>query len=103
MRARARRRRCPRREALAPRARPPPSRRPRRRFDSRPRSRASASTPPLGAGLLRVVLVRLDDPLHELVPDDVLVAEADERDALDRVQDVLHLDQTGGLIAWEVN
>ena len=44
-------------------------------------------------GLLRVVPVGLHDPLHELVPDDVLVAEADERDAVDRAEDVLHLDR----------
>src|SRR5215208_4588030 len=34
-----------------------------------------------------------DDPLHELVPDDVLAAEADEVDVLDAGEDVAHLDQ----------
>src|SRR6266487_3523730 len=48
---------------------------------------------PLGAGLLRVQPVRLDDPLHELVPDDVFVSEADEGDAVQRAEDVLGLDQ----------
>ena len=47
-------------------------------------------------------LVRLDDPLDELVADDVLVSEADEGDALDRAEDVLHLDQAGRLLAREV-
>ena len=36
-----------------------------------------------GAGLFGVPLVRLDDPLHELVPDDVLVPELDEADPVD--------------------
>src|SRR3954471_17417153 len=36
--------------------------------------------PPLRSRLLRVQLVRVDDPLDELVPDDVLVTEPDERD-----------------------
>src|SRR4029077_16154762 len=57
----------------------------------------------LRARLLRVQLVRLDDPLDELVADDVLVAEADEGDAVDRAEDVLHLDQTGGLLAGEID
>ena len=43
-----------------------------------------ASPAPFGARLLRVLAVGLDDPLHELVADDVLVAEADERDPVDR-------------------
>src|SRR5262245_7028072 len=38
---------------------------------------------PRGPGLLRVLPVGLDDALHELVADDVLVAEADERDVVD--------------------
>src|SRR5436305_7397753 len=59
--------------------------------------------PPLRPGLLGVQLVRLDDPLDELVPHDVLVAEADERDPVDRGEDVLHLDQARGLLAREVD
>ena len=35
-------------------------------------------------GLLGMPLVGLDDPLHELVPHDVLVAEVHELDAVDR-------------------
>ena len=46
-----------------------------------------------GARLFGVELVRLDDPLHELVPDDVLVRELDEADPVDRAEDVAHLDQ----------
>src|SRR3989442_9780781 len=58
--------------------------------------------PPCRPGLLRVQLVGLDDPLYELVPHDVLVAEADESDAVDRAEDVLHLDETGSLLARPV-
>ena len=57
-------------------------------LDSRSRS-ALAS----GAGLFGVELVGLDDPLHELVPDDVLVRELDEADRVDPAEDVAHLDQ----------
>src|SRR5262249_35087931 len=35
-----------------------------------------------------------DDPLNELVPDDVLASEADEADVLNLVEDVAHLDQS---------
>src|SRR2546421_669860 len=58
---------------------------------------------PLGAGLLRVQPVRLDDPLDELVPDDVLVPETDESDAVERAEDVLYLDQSGRLVARQVD
>ena len=54
-------------------------------------------------GLLGVELVRLDDPLHELVPHDVLVAELHELDAVDRAEDVLHLDQPRRLLARQVD
>src|SRR5262245_4022944 len=50
--------------------------------------RQELSTAPGRAGLLGVPLVRLDDPLHELVPDDVLVPELDEGDALDIAEDL---------------
>ena len=50
-----------------------------------------------------MLLVRLDDPLYELVADDVLVPEANERDPLDLGQDVLHLDQPRSLVAREVD
>src|SRR5205814_3821786 len=59
--------------------------------------------PPLRARLLRMQLVRLDDPLNELVAHDVLVAETDERDAVDRTEDVLHLDETGRLFSRQVD
>src|SRR5918999_76032 len=59
--------------------------------------------PPCGAGFLRVGLVGLHDPLHELVPHDILVAEPDEGDPVDRPEDVLHLDQARGLLLREVD
>jgi hypothetical protein len=55
-------------------------------------------TTPLGARRLDVTLVGLDDALHELVANDVLVTELDESDAFDVGQDLLHLDQAGGLL-----
>ena len=48
-------------------------------------------------------LVGLDDALHELVPNDVFVAEADERDPVERAEDVLHLDQARRLLARKVD
>src|ERR671923_793056 len=63
----------------------------------------SALLPPLRARLLRVQLVRLYDPLHELVPHDVLVPEADEGDAVDRAEDVLHVDEPGRLLPRQVD
>ena len=57
----------------------------------------------LGAGLLGVPLVRLDDPLHELVADDVAVREADEADPVDPAEDVLDGDEPGGLLARQVD
>ena len=86
LRCRARRPRRPRRRAPGGRARPRRPPRPRPRCGSRPRPRSPAA---LRARLLGVQPVRLDDPLDELVPDDVLVAEADERDPVDRAEDVL--------------
>src|SRR5436190_20340770 len=50
-----------------------------------------------------MLLVRLDDPLHELVADDVLVAELDERNAVDRGEDLAHLDQPGCLLPRQVD
>src|SRR5581483_10860449 len=44
-----------------------------------------------------------DDPLHQLVPDHVLAAEADEVDVLDLAQDVADLDQPGAGAALEVD
>src|SRR6266705_2691764 len=73
----------------------------RARRRSLPRPRPSALT--LGAGLLGVALVRLDDALHELVPDDVLVAEADEGDPVDVAEDVGDRDQARGLLARQVD
>src|SRR6266540_1283591 len=100
-RVRALRRRPPPRRGPSARARPRRPRRPRRRFGWKPRSRSSPRA--CGARLLRVMLVRLDDPLHELVPDDVLVREADEGDAVDAGQDVLYLDEARRLLARQVD
>src|SRR4051812_16502045 len=58
---------------------------------------------PPGPGLLRVLFVGLHDALHQLVPDHILVVEADEGDAVDVAEDVLHLDQPGGLLARQVD
>ena len=49
-----------------------------------------------------MALVRLDDPLDELVPNDILVAELDERDAVHVGQDLANLDQPRGLVAGKV-
>jgi len=40
-----------------------------------------------------VPLVRLDDPLDELVPHDVLVPELDEADRVELAQDLAYVDQ----------
>ena len=100
-RGRARRRRCPRAAST------------RRASSTAPSTSTSLAAAVLDldldhrlrsvARLLRVQLVRLDDALHELVPHDVLVPEADERDAVDRPEDVLHLDQPRCLLARKVD
>src|SRR2546423_949560 len=95
--------RGPRRRARGAPARPRPSRRPAPASGSTPRRRPRGSAPALRAGLLGVQLVRLHDPLDELVSHDVLVPEADECDAVDRGEDVLHLDQPRGLLARQVD
>src|SRR6188768_636782 len=77
----------------APNGRAPPRPPPRRRRRSGWPARSPPSSAPLRPGLLRVELVRLDDVLDELVPDDVLVREADECDPVDRAQNVLHLNE----------
>src|SRR6266487_3041698 len=86
------------------RARPRLPRPPRFRSGCRPRPRPSAPLlPTRRAGLLGVALVRLDDALHELVADDVLVAELDELDAVDAAEDIAHLNQPGRLLARQVD
>src|SRR4051794_5310206 len=47
--------------------------------------------------------VRSDDPLDELVADDVLAAEADEVDVLNLIEDVPDLDQAGLRAALQVD
>src|SRR5215831_12441656 len=100
---RARLRRSLRRGARRGSAPWPQRRRARRPNGSQPRSRPSSLLPPCCARLLRVQLVRLYDPLHELVPDDVFVAEANEGDPVDRAEDVLHVDESGRLLPREVD
>src|SRR6185312_12784249 len=58
---------------------------------------------PPGPGLLRVMFVGLHDPLHQLVPDHILVTETDEGDAVDLAEDVLHLDEPRGLLPRQVD
>ena len=50
-----------------------------------------------------MLVVGLDDPLHELVAHDVLAAEAHELDALDGAEDVADDDQPGLLLARQVD
>ena len=57
----------------------------------------------LGRQPLRVLVVGGDDPPHELVADDVLLAEADELDALDPVEDLADDDEAGVLLARQVD
>src|SRR5947209_4965303 len=68
------------------------------------RSRAAPPLPPpLRARLFCVQLLGLDDPLHEPVPHDVLVAEANEGDRVDGAEDVLDVDQARRLLARKVD
>src|SRR5919199_2151926 len=57
----------------------------------------------LRRGALGVLVVGLDDPLHEAVADHVVAAEPDELDALDVAQDVAHDDEAGALVARQVD
>src|SRR4051794_5145677 len=57
----------------------------------------------LVAGAVLGLAVRGNDPLHELVTDDVLAAESDEVDVLDPGEDVANLDQTGGRASLQVD
>src|SRR5262249_54187350 len=66
---------------------------------ARPRSSATSTRSrgePSGmraAVAVRERLVRLHDLLHQLVADDVAVVEVDERDAVDRADDLHRLDE----------
>src|SRR5215212_9350908 len=53
--------------------------------------------------LLGVLVVSLDDPLHELVAHNVLAAEAHELDALDLLEDLADHDEAGALVARQVD
>ena len=57
----------------------------------------------LGRRALGVLVVGRDDPPHELVADDVLLAEAHEVDSLDRLEDVRDDDQARILLAGQVD
>src|SRR5688500_16518231 len=46
-----------------------------------------------GGARRRVGVIGLDDLLHQLVPDDVLVVEVDDADAVDFADDLERLDQ----------
>src|SRR5947209_11421691 len=59
--------------------------------------------PELGRHALRMVVVRGDNSPDELVANDVVVAEPDELDPLDLVQDVADDDQAGVRVPWEVD
>src|SRR5438105_3883438 len=63
----------------------------------------SPSRPQLGREPLRVLVVGGDDPLHELVAHDVLLAETDELDPFDLLEHVGDHDQPRILLAWEVD
>src|SRR4051812_29594490 len=68
-----------------------------------PAIRGALGRPQLRRGPLGVLVVRLDDPLHEAVAHDVGAAEADELDALDVAQDVGDDDEAGALVARQVD
>ena len=59
--------------------------------------------PSRGACARGVLVVGGDDPLHELVADDVVAAEADELDAVDAGEDVAHDHEPGLLVARQVD
>src|SRR5690242_11511694 len=59
--------------------------------------------PQPGRQRVRMLVVGLDDPLHEPMAHHVLTAEPDEFDAFDVLQDVRHDDQTGLLVARQVD
>src|SRR5680860_962227 len=50
-----------------------------------------------------VLAIGGDDPLHQLVADDVLAAEADEGDVLDLAEDVADDDQARALVGRQVD
>src|SRR5215212_2359204 len=93
--------RCPSSTPAACRAAPTARRR------SPGTSDRSMSAAPVGAWAGLVAALRLavrgDDPLHELVADDVLAAEANEVDVLDLVEDVSDLHEPGLRAALEVD
>src|SRR5580765_3536954 len=55
------------------------------------------------AAAIRELLVRLDDLLDELVAHDVAIVEVDERDPLDRPDDLHRLDQAGGAARGQID
>ena len=68
----------------------------RRQHDINSESAGVLTTPGFGARR-RVGVIGLDDVLHQLVPDDILVVEVDDADALDFADDLdgLHQPETG--------
>ena len=63
------------------------------------RSRVRSERP----GALAVLAVGGDDPLHEPVADDVVAAEADEADVVDRREDLADDDEAGPLVGRQVD
>src|SRR5215203_3711602 len=92
-----------------PRHRRPPARRRRRcgaRRGRRPGRRSRTRRRPVfgaSALLAAVLVVGGDDPLHQLVADHVLAAEADEGDVLDIAEDVADGNQAGALVGRQVD
>src|SRR5579884_200910 len=81
---------------------------PSRSSSSIPSTSTSRSGTPFRRTELRsqpfgVLVVGRDDPPHELVTDDVLVAEVDEGDALDAVEDLVHDEQARLLVGRQVD
>src|SRR4051812_20246370 len=66
-------------------------------------STARRRRPDPGRRPLGVLGVGLDDPLHDLVAHDVLVAEVDHADAVHAAQDLADLDESRALVAREVD
>src|SRR6185503_91017 len=61
----------------------------------------SFARPEIGRLPLGVLVIGGDDPLHELVPDDVLATEADELDPLDAVEHIGDDHQPGVVLAGQ--
>src|SRR5436305_400628 len=81
----------------------PPAASSRTPITSTSNNSSSLARAELGRQPLRVLVVRGDDPTDQLVSHDVLVAEADEIDALDPAEHVGDDDQAGIVLARQVD